>query len=102
MIAHLEELSNDATVSGILLLTPLPGALDEAHVIDHIAIAKDVEGMHPFNMGFVAGGGPRFVPSTADAIVELLTFYEVPFRGAHLSRPRPRARRHAIRRSRRR
>lgn len=83
LIADLEGLSADPTVNGILLLTPLPGALDEAHVIDHIAIAKDVEGMHPFNMGFLADGRPRFVPSTADAIVELLKFYEVPLEGAH-------------------
>jgi len=83
LIAHLEQLSMDHAVNGILLLTPLPGALDEAHVIDHIAIAKDVEGMHPFNMGFLADGRPRFVPSTADAVVELLKFYEVPLQGAH-------------------
>lgn len=83
LIAHLEQLSADPSVNGILLLTPLPGALDEAHVIDHIAIAKDVEGMHPFNMGFLADGRPRFVPSTADAVVELLKFYEVPLQGAH-------------------
>lgn len=83
LIAHLEQLSADPTVNGILLLTPLPGALDEGHVIDHIAIAKDVEGMHPFNMGFLADGRPRFVPSTADAVVELLKFYGVPLEGAH-------------------
>lgn len=83
LIAHLEQLSMDRWVNGILLLTPLPGALDEAHVIDHIAIAKDVEGMHPFNMGFLADGRPRFVPSTADAVVELLKFYDVPLQGAH-------------------
>ena len=83
LIARLEQLSMDHSVHGILLLTPLPGALDEAHVIDHIAIAKDVEGMHPFNMGFLADGRPRFVPSTADAVVELLKFYEVPLQGAH-------------------
>jgi methylenetetrahydrofolate dehydrogenase (NADP+)/methenyltetrahydrofolate cyclohydrolase len=83
LISHLERLSMDRTVNGILLLTPLPGALDEAHVIDHIAIAKDVEGMHPFNMGFLADGRPRFVPSTADAVVELLKFYEVQLDGAH-------------------
>jgi len=83
LITHLETLSADPTVKGILLLTPLPGALDEAHIIDHIAIAKDVEGMHPFNMGFLADGRPRFVPSTADAVVELLKFYEVPLEGAH-------------------
>ncbi|HEX6062415.1 MAG TPA: bifunctional 5,10-methylenetetrahydrofolate dehydrogenase/5,10-methenyltetrahydrofolate cyclohydrolase [Candidatus Limnocylindria bacterium] len=83
LITRLEQLSMDRSVHGILLLTPLPGALDEAHVIDHIAIAKDVEGMHPFNMGFLADGRPRFVPSTADAVVELLKFYEVPLQGAH-------------------
>ena len=83
LIAHLEQLSADPTVNGILLLTPLPGPLDEGHVIDHIAIAKDVEGMHPFNMGFLADGRPRFVPSTADAVVELLKFYGVPLEGAH-------------------
>jgi methylenetetrahydrofolate dehydrogenase (NADP+)/methenyltetrahydrofolate cyclohydrolase len=83
LITHLEQLSMDRGVNGILLLAPLPGALDEAHVIDHIAIAKDVEGMHPFNMGFLADGRPRFVPSTADAVVELLKFYEVPLEGAH-------------------
>ena len=83
LITRLERLSMDRSVNGILLLTPLPGALDEAHVIDHIAIAKDVEGMHPFNMGFLADGRPRFVPSTADAVVELLKFYEVPLEGAH-------------------
>lgn len=83
LIAHLERVSADPTVNGILLLTPLPGALDEAHVIDHIALAKDVEGMHPFNMGFLADGRPRFVPSTADAIVQLLKFYAVPLEGTH-------------------
>ena len=83
LIAHLEKLSMDRTVNGILLLTPLPGALDEAHVIDHIAIAKDVEGMHPFNMGFLADGRPRFVPSTAGAVVHLLKFYDVRLEGAH-------------------
>ena len=83
VIAQLEAASTDPAVTGILLLTPLPGALDEAHIVDHIATQKDVEGMHPFNMGFLADGRPRFVPSTADAIVQLLKFYDVPLRGAH-------------------
>ena len=83
VIEALEAASTEPTVTGILLLTPLPEALDEAHIVDHIATQKDVEGMHPFNMGFLADGRPRFVPSTADAVVELLKFYEVPLRGAH-------------------
>lgn len=80
---RIDEASKDASVHGVLLLTPLPGALDEAHVVDHIAVQKDVEGMNPFSMGLLADGRPRFIPSTAEAIVELLRHYEVPLRGAH-------------------
>jgi methylenetetrahydrofolate dehydrogenase (NADP+) / methenyltetrahydrofolate cyclohydrolase len=82
LITTLERLGADARVHGILLLTPLPGALDEGHIVDHIVPAKDVEGMNPFNVGLLADGRPRFVPSTAEAIVELLKFYGVTLRGA--------------------
>jgi methylenetetrahydrofolate dehydrogenase (NADP+) / methenyltetrahydrofolate cyclohydrolase len=82
LITALERLGADARVHGILLLTPLPGALDEGHIVDHIVPAKDVEGMNPFNVGLLADGRPRFVPSTAEAIVELLKFHGVTLRGA--------------------
>ena len=39
--------------------------------------------MHPFSVGWLADGRPRFVPSTAEAVVELLRYYEVPMRGSH-------------------
>lgn len=83
LVGKLEELGDDRGVHGLLLLTPLPGALDEGHIVDHISVAKDVEGMHPFSVGWLADGRPRFVPSTAEAVVELLRFYEVPMRGQH-------------------
>lgn len=83
LAARLEQLDGDTTVHGILLLTPLPSPLDEAHIVDHIAVAKDVEGMNPFSMGLLADGRPQFIPSTAEAIVEMLRYYEVPLRGAH-------------------
>ena len=83
LIGQLEELGRDASVHGIILMTPLPGSLDEGHIVDHIAVSKDVEGMHPFSVGWLADGRPRFVPSTAEAVVELLRFYEVPMSGRH-------------------
>ncbi|HEV8536665.1 MAG TPA: bifunctional 5,10-methylenetetrahydrofolate dehydrogenase/5,10-methenyltetrahydrofolate cyclohydrolase [Candidatus Limnocylindria bacterium] len=82
LIETLERLDADGRVHGILLLTPLPGALDEGHIVDHIAAEKDVEGMNPFNVGLLADGRPRFVPSTAEAVVELLKFHQIPLRGA--------------------
>jgi methylenetetrahydrofolate dehydrogenase (NADP+)/methenyltetrahydrofolate cyclohydrolase len=82
LITTLERLGADPRIHGILLLTPLPGALDEGHIVDHIVPAKDVEGMNPFNVGLLADGRPCFVPSTAEAVVELLKFHGVALRGA--------------------
>jgi len=83
LVAALEEIGRDAAIHGVILMTPLPGKLDEGHIVDHIAVAKDVEGMHPFSVGWLADGRPRFVPSTAEAVIELLRFYEIPIRGCH-------------------
>src|SRR5213592_5043977 len=82
LVVTLERLGADARIHGVLLLTPLPGALDEGHIVDHISAQKDVEGMNPFNVGLLADGRPRFVPSTAEAVVELLKFHGVVLRGA--------------------
>jgi methylenetetrahydrofolate dehydrogenase (NADP+)/methenyltetrahydrofolate cyclohydrolase len=77
VIAELDRASRDPKVHGVLLLTPLPGKLDEGHLVDHIAADKDVEGVNPYNVGLLLDGRPRFVPSTAEAIVELLKFHEI-------------------------
>ena len=82
VITELDRASRDPAVHGVLLLTPLPGALDEGHLVDHIAALKDVEGVNPYNVGLVQGGRPHFVPSTAEAIVELLKFHDIPLAGA--------------------
>lgn len=77
VMAELDRASRDPKVHGVLLLTPLPGKLDEGHLVDHIAAEKDVEGVNPYNVGLLLDGRPRFVPSTAEAIVELLKFHEI-------------------------
>jgi len=82
VIAELERASRDPATHGVLLLTPLPGKLDEGYLVDHIAPSKDVEGVHPHNVGLLFDGRPRFIPSTAEAIVELLKFHEIPLSGA--------------------
>jgi methylenetetrahydrofolate dehydrogenase (NADP+)/methenyltetrahydrofolate cyclohydrolase len=81
---ELDRLSRDRSLHAIVLLTPLPGKLDEGHLVDHIATQKDVEGVNPYNVGLLLDGRPRFVPSTAEAIVELLKFHQVPLAGANV------------------
>ena len=79
---ELDRASRDPAIHGILLLTPLPGKLDEGHLVDHITAQKDVEGVNPYNAGLLQGGRPHFVPSTAEAIVELLKYHDIPLAGA--------------------
>ena len=81
VFAELDRAGRDPKVHGVLLLTPLPGKLDEGHVVDHIAPHKDVEGMNPYSVGLLLDGRPRFVPSTAEAIVELLKFHDIGLSG---------------------
>jgi len=81
VIAALDRASRDPKVHGVLLLTPLPGKLDEGHLVDHIAPQKDVEGLNPYNVGLLLDGRPRFAPSTAEAIIELLKFHEIQLAG---------------------
>jgi methylenetetrahydrofolate dehydrogenase (NADP+)/methenyltetrahydrofolate cyclohydrolase len=84
VFAELDRASRDPKIHGVLLLTPLPGKLDEGHLVDHIASHKDVEGLNPYNVGLLLDGRPRFVPSTAEAIVELLKFHEIRLGGEHV------------------
>ncbi len=77
----LAALGSNASVYGMLLLTPLPAGLDEHALVDLIPPAKDVEGVHPRNAGLLHSGRRGFVPTTADAVVELLKFHEIPMRG---------------------
>jgi methylenetetrahydrofolate dehydrogenase (NADP+)/methenyltetrahydrofolate cyclohydrolase len=81
LASKLRALGEDRSVHGILLLTPLPAPLDEAALTELIPPGKDVEGVHPYSAGLLAMSRPRFVPSTAEAIVELLKFHAVRLRG---------------------
>ena len=80
----LRGLSADTSVHGILLLRPLPPALDEARILRAIAPEKDVDGATEGSLAAVyAGTDGGFPPCTAQAVTELLEFYQVPVEGKH-------------------
>ena len=70
--SKLDELNRDETVHGILVQLPLPDHLDEKSIIRRINPMKDVDGLHPENVGLLLAGTPRFVPATPAGIQELL------------------------------
>lgn len=72
LLAKVEELNADPAVHGILVQVPLPDQIDEKKVLLAIDPSKDVDGFHPFNVGLMMVGAPRFLPCTPAGIVELL------------------------------
>lgn len=66
---------------GILLQMPLPSHLDENQAIVKIAPSKDVDGLHPINIGYLFSGEPRFVPCTPLGIMKILEALHVDLTG---------------------
>lgn len=78
------DLGRDDTVDGILVQLPLPGELDAERVVRCIAQSKDVDGLHPANVGDLARGTPRFAPCTPAGVLELLARHDVELAGRHV------------------
>ncbi|MDX6479045.1 MAG: methylenetetrahydrofolate dehydrogenase / methenyltetrahydrofolate cyclohydrolase [Gaiellaceae bacterium] len=82
LIDAVEELNEDDSVDGILIQTPIPGAIDEARVMRAIDPGKDVDGLHPFNAGQLYLGEPTFVGGTPLGVIALLDEYGIQLAGA--------------------
>jgi methylenetetrahydrofolate dehydrogenase (NADP+) / methenyltetrahydrofolate cyclohydrolase len=83
VLATIDRLNDDPTVHGILVQLPLPSAIDTRTVVQRLAPIKDVDGLHPFNLGLLAEGCPRYVPCTPLGVRELLIHARVETRGAN-------------------
>ena len=70
--ALVDKLNNDENVHGILVQLPLPKHLNEEEIILRIKPEKDVDAFHPYNVGRITIGNPKFLPCTPAGIMELL------------------------------
>ena len=75
----------DPKVSAFLVQLPLPFGLDEEQALLAVDPAKDVDGLHPVNLGRLVLGTPGPLPCTPAGIVELLHAYDVPVEGRHVA-----------------
>ena len=78
-----KKLNEDSSVHGILCQFPLPKGLDEDRVIHNISTDKDVDGLHPFNVGLLASGKPRFISCTPWGVMQLLKHAGIQTEGKH-------------------
>jgi methylenetetrahydrofolate dehydrogenase (NADP+) / methenyltetrahydrofolate cyclohydrolase len=78
------ELNADPACTGYIVQLPLPKHMDENHVLGLIDPAKDADGLHPTNLGWLVLGKEAPLPCTPNGIVELLRRHEVPIAGAEV------------------
>lgn len=69
-------------VDGILVQLPLPAQVDAKRVLLAIDPAKDVDGLHPVNIGNLVSGRPGLFPCTPVGIIEILVRSQIPIEGA--------------------
>ncbi len=81
LLRRIDGLNHDDIVDGILVQLPLPEGLNTEVVLDAVDPTKDVDGIHPENVGLIVRGSPRFVTCTPGGIIELLERNDIQING---------------------
>jgi len=79
--AIVDELNADPACTAFLVQQPT--GLDEFSILSRVDPVKDVDGLHPFNLGALVLGKPGPLPCTPMGVLELLRRYDVPIAGVH-------------------
>ena len=83
LVAAVDRFNADPQVHAYLVQLPLPAGLDEEQVLLAVDPEKDVDGLHPVNLGRLVMGANGPLPCTPAGIVELLHANDVPVEGMH-------------------
>ena len=78
---EIQKCNENDNCDGILLQMPLPAHLDENQAILKMDPSKDVDGLHPINIGHLFSGEPRFVPCTPLGVMQILEALHVDLTG---------------------
>ncbi len=82
LLEHVAKLNADASVHGVLVQLPLPAAIDPGRVAEAVAPEKDVDGLHPFNVGKLVANQPGMRPGTPRGCIAILERNGVEIEGA--------------------
>jgi len=81
ILAHIEQVNADASVSGVILLMPVPEGVNPRAIQQAILPDKDVEGVHPANIGKLFYGDFSLAPCTPHAVIAMLQHAGVDLKG---------------------
>lgn len=76
LIRKIEDLNKDKAIHGIMIQMPLPSQIDAKLISRYVSPLKDVEAVHPQNMGEIVFGNAKILPCTPAACMELLSSIE--------------------------
>jgi methylenetetrahydrofolate dehydrogenase (NADP+) / methenyltetrahydrofolate cyclohydrolase len=78
LLEIVQDLNRREDIDGILVQLPLPAQVDSKKVLMAVDPAKDVDGFHPVNVGFLSTQRPGLVPCTPAGIMEILKRSNIP------------------------
>ncbi len=81
LLSLVEHLNRRDDIDGILVQLPLPPQVDAKKVLLTVDPAKDVDGFHPMNVGFLSTQRPGLVPCTPAGVMEILKRSNIPIVG---------------------
>jgi methylenetetrahydrofolate dehydrogenase (NADP+) / methenyltetrahydrofolate cyclohydrolase len=81
LLEMVEDLNRRDDIDGILVQLPLPAQVDSKKVLLTVDPAKDVDGFHPMNVGFLSTHRPGLVPCTPAGVMEILRRGNIPVAG---------------------
>ena len=81
LLAVIDDLNRRDQIDGILVQLPLPRHVDSKKVLLSVDPAKDVDGFHPMNVGFLSTQRPGLVPCTPAGVLEILQRSNIPIAG---------------------
>lgn len=84
LFLEIKKLNKDKKVHGIILQLPLPKKLDTFKLLLAIDPLKDVDGLHPVNLGLLALNKPIFIPATPKGIIDILNHYNIHIKSKHV------------------
>ena len=84
LLSHIRRLNSDRRIHGILLQLPVPPHINQHEIIAALDPEKDVDGLHPVNIGLLVAGKQRFVPATPAGIQQLLLRSSFDTEGKHV------------------
>ena len=84
LIQSITELNNNPNIHAIMAQKPLPKNINSNIIDQTIAPEKDIDGLHAINAGLMLQEKDCFLPCTAQAIIEMMDFYEISAEGKHV------------------